>query len=204
MKSLLKLFCGIVGFAVVLGISSCATGPKVSREDVSKQIDISGNWNDTDSQMVSKDMISDVLGRPWLSDYQAKKNSKPRVIVGAVLNKSHEHINTATFIKDLERELVNSGRIGFVASKEQRGEVRDERVDQAVNASVETAKSMGQEYGADFMLKGQLNSIIDQAGKKAVKYYQIDLELIDMLTNEKVWMGQKKIKKFIKRPGSKF
>jgi penicillin-binding protein activator len=190
--------------ASVIGLSSCASTPKVTREDVSEQIDISGNWNDTDSQMVSKEMISDVLARPWVSDFQVKKNAKPRVIVGAVLNRSLEHINTEPFIKDMERELINSGRIGFVASKEQRGEVRDERLDQSSNARPETAKSMGAEYGADFMLKGQINSIEDAAGKKEVKYYQVDLELIDMLTNEKVWIGQKKIKKFVKRPGSKF
>ena len=90
-----------------------------------------------------------------------------------------------------------------MASKEQRGEVRDERADQAVNAEASTAKSNGHEIGADFMLKGQINTIVDEAGNKEVKYYQVDLEMLDMLTNEDVWIGQKKIKKFIKRPGSK-
>ena len=188
---------------MVFSLASCASTPKVTREDVSAQIDLSGNWNDTDS-LVSKEMIADVLSRPWVSDFQTAKNTKPRVIVGTVANKSMEHINTEPFIKDLERELINSGRIGFVASKEQRGEVRDERAEQAVNAEPATAKANGHEYGADFMLKGQINSIEDEAGNKEVKYYQVDLELIDMLTNEKVWIGQKKIKKFIKRPGSKF
>jgi uncharacterized protein (TIGR02722 family) len=201
----MKLFiAAAVCLSVALGLTSCATAPKVTREDVSEQIDLSGNWNDVDSQLVSKEMVQDVLSRSWVSDFQAKKNAKPRVIVGAVLNKSMEHISTEPFIKDLERELINSGRIGFVATKEQRGEVREERADQSVNARADTAKSMGQEYGADFMLKGQINSIEDMAGNKAVKYYQVDLELIDMLSNEKVWIGQKKIKKFVKRPGSKF
>jgi PBP1b-binding outer membrane lipoprotein LpoB len=117
------------------------------------------------------------------------------VIVGLVGNKSNEHISTETFVKDLERELTNSGQVRFVASKEQREEVREERTDQAKNASVKTAKSMGQEYGADFMLKGQINTIDDQAGKQQLKYYQVELEMIDLLTNEKVWIGQKKIKK---------
>jgi uncharacterized protein (TIGR02722 family) len=198
-----KIYVFIAAAVAALTLASCATAPKVTREDASEVIDVSGNWNDTDSQLVSKEMIGDVLSRPWVSEFQAKKSAKPRVIVGAVLNKSLEHISTEPFIKDLERELVNSGRIGFVASKEQRGEVRDERADQAVNARADTAKSMGNEYGADYMLKGQINSIEDSAGKVAVRYYQIDLELIDMLTNEKVWIGQKKIKKFIKRPSSR-
>jgi penicillin-binding protein activator len=192
----------VFGF-VVLGMVSCSTMPKVTRTDVEEQIDLSGNWNDTDSQLVAAEMIKDSLARPWITAFQTKFNKKPRVIVGAVLNKSHEHINTETFVKDLERELTNSGQVVFVASKEQRDEVREERVDQAQNASQATAKSAGQESGADFMLKGQINTIFDEAGKMQLKYYQTELELIDMQSNEKVWLGQKKIKKVVERSKSK-
>ena len=194
----------LVAGVVLVGMSGCSSMPKVSRTDASEQIDLSGDWNDTDSQLVSAEMINDVLSRPWLSDFSAKKNEKPRVIVGAVLNKSHEHINTETFVADLEREVTNSGRVKFVASKEQREEVRSERMDQAQNASMNTAKNMGQEVGADFMLKGQINTIMDEAGKMSLKYYQVELQLIDMESSEKVWLGQKKIKKVVKKSRSKF
>ncbi|MCB4790364.1 MAG: penicillin-binding protein activator LpoB [Elusimicrobia bacterium] len=199
-----RFFAVLVFGAVLVGMSGCSSMPKVSRTDASEQIDVSGEWNDTDSQLVSAEMIGDVLARPWIGEFSAKKNEKPRVIVGAVLNKSHEHINTETFVADLEREVTNSGKVKFVASKEQRNEIRDERMDQAQNASMKTAKNMGQEYGADFMLKGQINTIMDEAGKVSLKYYQVELELIDMETNEKVWIGQKKIKKVVKRAKSKF
>ena len=190
-------------FTLILGMASCATTPKVTRTDIGQVIDLSGNWNDTDAQMVSKDMIADVTTRPWIDDFLVKKQNKPRVIVGTVVNKSQEHINTGTFINDLQRELTNSGRVMFVASRSERDEIRDEKVDQAMNAAVETAKSAGQETGADFMLKGEINTILDEAGNTQVRYYQVNLELVNILTNEKVWIGEKKIKKEIKRPGSK-
>lgn len=185
-------------------LAACATTPKVTRIDATESVDLSGNWNDTDSRQVAEEMVKDSLARAWLADFQMEKKVKPRVIVGLVGNKSNEHISTETFVKDLERELTNSGMVRFVASKEQREEVREERTDQAKNASVKTAKSMGQEYGADFMLKGQINTIDDQAGKQQLKYYQVELEMIDMLTNEKVWIGQKKIKKTVVYPKRKF
>lgn len=200
MKYLVMLLAGFM----LVGMSGCSSMPKVTRTDASEQIDISGEWNDTDSQLVSSEMINDVLSRPWLSEFSTKKNERPRVIVGAVLNKSHEHINTETFVTDLEREVTNSGKVKFVASKEQRDEVRSERMDQAQNASMKTAKNMGQEYGADFMLKGQINTIMDEAGKISLKYYQVELELIDLESNEKVWIGQKKIKKIVKKSRTKF
>jgi len=193
------LLSGLVLILSSFIFSSCATTPRVTRPPSDEQVDLSGNWNDTDSQLVSKEMVPDSLTRPWVEEFSSKNNAKPRVIVGTVLNKSHEHINTETFVKDLERELTNSGRVRFVASKSQRNEIREERVEQAKNASTKTAKSSGQEYGADFMLKGQINTIMDEAGKMQLKYYQIELEMIDMTTNEKVWIGQKKIKKIVER-----
>jgi uncharacterized protein (TIGR02722 family) len=188
-------------FGIMAGLFACASTPKVTRTAVDEQIDLSGNWNDTDSRLVSEEMVKDALVRSWVDEFAAKKGTKPRVIVGTVVNKSHEHINTETFVKDLERELTNSGRVRFVAGRDQRDEIRAERADQAQNASVQTAKSAGQEYGADYMLKGQINTIMDEAGKTQLKYYQIELEMIDMLTNEKAWLGQKKIKKTVSRKG---
>lgn len=199
MFTLKQVMAGMAGCGMLLGIASCASAPRVTRTEAAEQIDLSGNWNDTDSRLVSAEMISDVLARPWLDDFVMRTSSKPRVIVGTVLNKSSEHISTETFVKDLERELLNSGRVKFVASKDQREEIREERLDQAQNSSVATAKPSGEEYGADYMLKGQLNTIMDEAGKTQLKYYQVELELIDMTSNEKTWIGQKKIKKVVER-----
>jgi uncharacterized protein (TIGR02722 family) len=193
----------IILTAALIVLFGCET-VQVSRVDVEEQIDLSGEWNDTDSQLVSKEMVSDALSRPWIDEFVSKKGQKPRVIVGTVKNRSHEHINTQTFVKDLERELINSGRVVFVASKEERQEIREEKLDQMMNASAATRKQLGEEWGADFILQGQINTILDQSGNKTLKYYQVELELVNILTNEKVWIGQKKIKKLVQRPKTRF
>jgi len=76
-------------------------------------------------------------------------------VVGTVINKSLEHINTETFVKDLERELINSGEVKFVASSAERQEVRQERAEQQENANDETRKKMKNENGADYMLRAR-------------------------------------------------
>jgi len=177
----------------------CATGPQVSRRAVEEEIDVSGFWNDTDSRLVSEEMVADSLGRVWIDDWRGANGDRPTVIVGAVRNQSSEHINTRTFSKDLERAFVNSGRVRVVASSDERDGMREERLDQLRNATLETAKSMGKEIGADFMLIGGINTIIDAAGGKSVRFYQVELELINLESNEKVWIGQKKIKKVVKQ-----
>jgi hypothetical protein len=54
------------------------------------------------------------------------------------------------------------------------------------------------------MMTGQINTIEDREGGKQVMFYQTDLTLTNVETNEKVWLGQKKIKKFIERKRATF
>lgn len=188
---------GPIALIVILG--GCASGPRVTRTSSDEVIDVSGYWNDSDSRMVSEEMIADVLNRVWVDDWRGQTGEKPIVIVGTIRNRTSEHINTRTFTKDLERAFVNSGRVRVVASSEERSGMRSERMDQLRNATIDTAKSMGKEIGADFMLIGGINSIIDAAGGTNLRFYQIELELINLESNEKVWIGQKKIKKLVER-----
>lgn len=188
--------------AMVLAATGCSTA--VTRMDAAEVKDLSGAWNDTDSQQVSEEMIKDVLNRTWLSEFTRTQNRQPAVIVGEVSNLSHEHINVNTFVADMERALINSDKVQFVASSTERQEIRGERKDQDLNASEATRKAMGQEKGADFMLKGTINTIIDAEGKTQLRYYQVDLTLISMADNRKVWVGQKKIKKLVERSNLRF
>ena len=176
-------------------ISACST--TVERVASDSTVDLSGAWNDTDSRLVAEEMVADVISRPWISDYNVAAGKRPVVIVGTIRNLSHEHINVNTFVADIERELINSGRVDFVASKHERNEIREERIEQDLNSREDTRNAAGQETGADFMLKGQINTILDVAGKEQVRYYQVDLTLISMSDNRKVWLGQKKIKKIV-------
>jgi penicillin-binding protein activator len=180
-------------FIILLG--SCAT--TVSRLDPAQTVDLSGRWNDSDSQFVAQAMVDDVLGRPWLSDFQGANKRKPVVIIGVIRNRSEEHINAETFTKDIERELINSNRVAFVASAEEREAVRSERFDQQLQANPDTIKRLHQETGADFYLRGVINSTTDAVEGKRLVAYKVDLELISIETNEKAWIGTKEIKKLI-------
>ena len=93
--------------------------------------------------------------------------------------------------------MINSGKVSFVASKEEREEVREERTDQQDFSSEETMKEFYKEIGADFLLSGVINSVEDSYEGEKVILYQVDLELIDIEKNIKVWIGSKEIKKYI-------
>lgn len=193
------LRAAVAVLAGIMLLGGCASETKVTRVDTEVVTDLSGRWNDTDSRMVAETMVKEALGSPWLENYTRSKNKQPVVVVGTILNRSHEHINVQTFVMDLSRELTNSQKVTFVAGKGEREEIREERREQAVHALEDTQKAPGKEIGADYMLKGNISTILDESqGVKAV-FYQVDLELIDLQNNVKSWFGQKKIKKVIER-----
>ncbi|MBK1734111.1 penicillin-binding protein activator LpoB [Halorhodospira abdelmalekii] len=187
-----------VAAIVLIAALLAACGHSVKRIDRDAEHDLSGRWNDLDSRLVAEEMVADALDRAWLRDFQRQHGERPTVIVGSVRNLSHEHINTRTFVNDIQRELINSGRVDFVADARQREQIREERRDQDLHASAESRKAMGEELGADFMLLGSINSIIDQEGRRQVRYYQVDMELISLADNRKVWIGNKEIRKLIR------
>ena len=193
----------VLAIAAVL-IIGCGSSRKVTRVGADTTIDLSGNWNDADARMVAEEMISDCLARPWINDFNMANSAKPVVTVGTIRNLSREHIDTETFTTDFERELLNSGKVRFVASRGDRGEIRDERMEQQEYASDETAKRLAQEVGADFLLQGAIKTIVDQVEGTRVIFYQTDLDLVNVETNEKVWIGTKKIKKEITQKGHKW
>lgn len=183
--------------ACALLVVSCGSTRSVSRVAADEQIDLSGRWNDTDAQMVAEAMIKDVVGWPWLSDFTQANGKKPIVIVGAIRNRSSEHIDANIFTKSIERELLKTGKVTFVANTAERDALRDERMDQQSEASAESVKRLGQETGADFMLQGLISSVTDAVSGQKVVFYKVNLELINIETNEKVWIGDKQIKKVV-------
>jgi penicillin-binding protein activator len=184
---------------LVAGLAGCGAETKVTRVDAGVVTDLSGRWNDTDSRMVAESMVKEALEYPWLNTFSQTKRRQPVVVVGTVLNNSHEHINVQTFVTDLERELTNSQKITFVAGKSEREEVRTERKEQAMYAREDTQKAPGKEIGADYMMKGTIATILDEADGTKAMFYQVDLQMVDLESNAKVWFGQKKIKKVIEK-----
>lgn len=183
--------------ALGMTLTNCGT-PHVQRVDEKTVTDLSGRWNETDSQLTAEEITAELMEHSWYSTYASENGGKkPVIIVGLITNKSHEHIATETFSKDIEKAIINSGRMKLVQAGAMREEIRAERADQQNFASQSTMKKFGLENGADFMLQGTINSIVDQYSKEKTIYYQVDLELTNIQTNDKVWIGDKKIKKYL-------
>lgn len=194
MKTLAKYY----SLALILCVIFSCARKTVTRVSPDQEIDLSGRWNDVDSKLVAEEMSNDMINRPWRNRFVEKSGKTPVIIVGIINNKSHEHIEATTFIRNIERELINTGTVRVVQNDVFREKMREERADQQQYSSLDTQKKWGKELGADYMLFGDITSIVDQEGKRKVTFYQVNMELSDLETNEKVWLGEKKLKKYIK------
>lgn len=188
-----------VTVALVGAVAACSGHTRVERIEPEQVTDLSGNWNDTDSRLVAEEMVKEALTYPWARRFTEQAGKRPTVVIGRVRNLSTEHINTNTFVRDMVASFIRTETARVVTSGNEREQVRDERTDQQDYASAETRARLRSELGADFMLLGEINTIFDREGGREVKYYQIDLNLTNLETNELVWVGQKKIKKYVER-----
>lgn len=200
-----SILATVLVLGTVVFVNGCGKNVEVARVDSGKEIALTDKWNDKDSRLVAEEMINDMLSYPWISQFNQRFPGKePLVTVQRVRNKSHEHIAVDTFVNDIKRAVIRSGKAGFIATLEERQDTRAELADQDMNASADTRMEMGEEDGANFALSGTINSIVDQLDNQRVTYYQVDLKLINLQTAREVWNGSKKIKKFMERKSFSF
>ena len=195
----------ILILASVLVAFSVSAKTKVQRVNEKKSLDVDGYWNDTDVKTVCSTLIEDCIESPRVAKFEKKNGRVPVVIIGKIKNESSERIDTSIGAKRLQTEILNSGVLEFVASKDERDELRDEKADQADHSSIETAKEIDNEQGADFMLQGSVKTIVQKDGKYTARTYDVTVTLIDIETNRIVWQGQDtSIRKLIKNQKVKF
>ncbi|MBU2509779.1 penicillin-binding protein activator LpoB [bacterium] len=195
-NGLVHIFCFLILFSLLSGCSSV----KVSRATEDEPTDLSGAWNDTDSRLVSEHMINDLLHHGWMNEFRFKHDRNPVITIGKILNKTTEHIATQTFTNDIELALIRSNRVDLTASGKARTEVRKEKEDYQTHSQHPAGTRITVETQADFILRGEIHSVEDQLKDTKVVTYQIDLELLTLENNEKIWISQKKIKKIIEKP----
>lgn len=184
--------------ALVVALALAGCGRTVTRTDPETVTDLSGWWNDTDARMVADSMIETCLEGSWLTDRSpGTRGDRPVIVVGSVLNRTTEHISTDVFMNEIERAFIESDLIDVVAARGERGEIRDEREDQQRFATAATAAAFGREIGADYIMMGTIDSIVDESGDTRAVYYTVTLELTDVESILKVWMGNLEIKKIV-------
>lgn len=184
---------------IVLGLIMSSCGPKAfvkgQYDDVNRENLMNDQWSETDMQVAVKSMVDSMVMHSAIAN--AKK--MPIVIVTNLQNKTSEHIDTQNIMDMVRVELTNSGKVQFV-DKEAREDISNEYDYQNTGiVSEETKKSPGGQIGADFIINGRLDSIVQEVGKDKSVYYKMTLNLTNLKTGVITWTNYKQIRKTYKK-----
>lgn len=197
-RTISQTSAGICAAATLWAAAGCQpTRREVTRVPADQPVDVDYRFNDVDARQVWQGMVNDALFRGWLDRWSQENARRPVILVGSIKNNTQDYINDKLFTRNFEREMLNSGRVRVAAARDDRGELRDERLQGQEWNSPATRKIMKNELGADLMLLGDINDIQDRSldGRTVVKYFQVNFDLTDIETNEKAWIGSVEIKK---------
>lgn len=181
----------------VFSLVNC--GPKAfvkgQYDDVNRENLMNDQWSETDMQKAVQDLVASLMTSPAIN--QSKK--LPVVMVTGLQNKTSEHIDTQSVMDMIRVELMKSGKVGFI-DKEARQDISDEyNYQNSGMVAEETKKGPGGQVGADFIINGRLDSIVQEVGKDKSVYYKLTLNLTNLKSSMITWSDQKQIRKTFKK-----
>jgi len=168
---------------------------KGSYDDVNQENLLNDSWSETDMQKAVHELVAGLTKYRGITE--AKK--PPVVMVTKLQNKTSEVIDTQSIMDMVRVELSGNGNVKFI-DKEARQDIADEyEYQNSGMVSKESKKGPGGQTGADYVINGRLDSIVQEVGKDKTVYYKLTLNLTNLKTTEIDWTGQKEIRKTFKK-----
>lgn len=185
----------------LLGLSLIATGillsgcsTEVSYGDAKETETVTVDYGSTDLQSLASKMARSLADSPAVKE--ASINGRPVLFVDSIRNKSSEHIDTEALTDSMRTQLLRSGKFRFVDMSKVQA-VKEQLEYQQQNGMVNPAAMvrLGKQTGAQYMLYGNLASIVKDNGKVKDVFYQLTMNLMELESGELVWADQQEIRK---------
>ncbi|HGE6105772.1 TPA: penicillin-binding protein activator LpoB [Vibrio cholerae] len=185
-----KSVIALLGLAVILG--GCSN--KVSYGDAQAIETVNVDFGSTDLQKIAAEMVDSMMMSGSVS--AITRDGRPIVFVERIKNKTSEHIDTESITDTISTKMLNSGKFRFVDMdrvEAVRDQLNFQSNDELVNQS--TAIQFGKMVGAQYMLYGNLSSIVKNAGSDKDVYYKMTMRLMDLQTGLIEWADETEIRK---------
>jgi uncharacterized protein (TIGR02722 family) len=182
-----------VGLAITL-VAGCAQKSVVRYGDATAVETTDINFGSTDLQKVAGEMTDSLLLSPVVGTLT--QNKRPIMFVERLKNKTSEHIDTESITDSISIKLLRSGKFRFVDMA--RVEAAREQIKfQQDSGMVDTNKAVqfGKQVGAEYMLYGNLSSIVKSNKDKSDVYYKFTLRLMDLESGLVEWADETEIRK---------
>lgn len=182
--------------AVILAgliLASCA-GQKISYGDATAVETTTTGFGSTDLQSIAAKLVDGLITFPPIVQMTAQR--RPVVFVDKIKNKTTEHIDTESITDSIQTKLLQSGKFRFVDMTAVKA-VQEQMQFQMDSGMVDPNKAaaFGKQTGAEFMLYGNMSSIVKRNSDAKDVYYKFTLKLTNLETGMLEWAGEKEIRK---------
>lgn len=187
------ILIGVAGLSLSV-LAGCANKPVVRYGDAAAVETTDINFGSTDLQTIAKKMTESLIQSPVVGTMTA--NSRPIVFVDSVKNKTSEHIDTESLTDSISTQLLRSGKFRFVDMTKVTA-VREQLNFQNEGGLVDPTKAVqfGKQVGAEYMLYGNLSSIVKTNADKSDVYYKFTMRLMDLESGLVEWADESEIRK---------
>ncbi|SJL82866.1 penicillin-binding protein activator LpoB [Vibrio palustris] len=179
-----------LGLAVML--SGCSN--TVSYGDAQGVETVNVDFGSTDLQKIAADMVDSMMSSGSVA--MLTKGQRPIVFVESIKNKTSEHIDTESITDTISTKMLNSGKFRFVDMNRVdavRKQLQFQNDDQLVDQR--SAVKFGKMVGAQYMLYGNLSSIVKNGSDVKDVYYKMTMRLMDLKTGLIEWADETEIRK---------
>jgi hypothetical protein len=179
-------------------MSGCASTPVVSYGDVTAMQTVSTDFSSSDLQQIAGTMVDSLLIFPEVVEVANQR--RPVLLVEVVKNKTMQHIDTESVTDTIRTKLIRSGKFRFIDRTTDDAAVNEIKTQQN-SGLVDKAKSVavGQQYGAEYILTGNISEIEQSSNRVRDVYYKFTLNLKNLTTGILEWSDEKEIRKTAKR-----
>jgi len=186
----------IVGVSLIaaslLLLQGCAN--KVAYQDATEVETTTIDFGSTDLQQIAAKMVDSVLTFPPI--VQVTSERRPVMFVDKIKNKTTEHIDTESITDTISTRILRSGKFRFVDMTKV-AEVREQLAFQNEGGMVkrDTAAQVGRQIGAEYMMYGNLSSIVKKSDDVKDVYYKFTLKVMHLESGIVEWSDEKEIRK---------
>lgn len=187
----LKIFTLII---IATALAACSSGPKISYGDATAVETTTIGFGSTDLQTIAAKMVDDLVSFPPIVAMTSQR--RPVVFVDKIKNKTTEHIDTESITDTVQTKLLQSGKFRFVDMTAVK-QIQEQMQFQMDSGMVDPAKAVafGKQTGAEFMLYGNMSSIVKRNSSAQDVYYKFTMKLVNLETGIMEWAGEKEIRK---------
>ncbi|KFE63482.1 penicillin-binding protein activator LpoB [Hyalangium minutum] len=192
----------IVSASLAAMLSACYVGgPRAytrgTYEDPNTIEMLSDEFNENDLQLIAKKMAESLSNSPRFA--QTDPQRLPIVLVGKLKNSTSEHIDMRSLGDKIQTALAQTGRFALV-DQQARWDIAEEYEYQGSGyVDPNQAKGPGQQVSVDFIMTGDLASIIQEVGNDKLVYYKMTAKLNNVRNGLIEWTDEKQIRKKFER-----